>query len=133
MDAHEEKVEHSLLLEPVSSDDRRDIREVNFSDSAWADFLIKDGSKPLGQHFHRKKFEIFHFLHGGGKVRTAKVDADGKTVGEVQVIQVGPGSIIRIPSMHAHRFDLAAHTRFIGFSSSPFDGGDMIPCPIKIE
>ena len=118
----------SLLL--VSSDARRDIREFEFRDSAFQDFVIKDASKPLGQHFHREKFEIFYFLEGGGFIRTARVDATGAIVGEVDRFAVGPGSIIRIPPMHTHRFDLVSNTRFVAFSSKPFDPKDLNACPI---
>jgi len=117
-------------LHLASSDVRRDIREFEFRGSAFQDFLIKDASKPLGQHFHREKFEIFYFLEGGGTVRTALVNAEGTIVGEVKRFEVGPGSVIRIPPYHTHRFDLAINTRFVSFSSKPFDAGDMIACPI---
>lgn len=118
-------------LNLVSSDTRRDIREFQFSGSAFQDFLIKDASKPLGQHFHRDKFEIFYFLEGDGVVQTARVDAMGVTVGEIERFEVRPGSVIRIPPMHTHRFDLSLNTRFVAFSSKPFDPNDMISCPIR--
>lgn len=118
-------------LKIVSSDARRDIREFEFGGSALQDFLIKDTSKPLGQHFHRKKFEVFYFLEGGGTIQIAQVNSEGKIIGETKQFKVGPGSAIRIPPYHTHRFDLAIHTRFIAFSSKPFDAGDMIACPIE--
>ena len=72
-----EEVEYgSLAL--ASSDERRDIREFGFNDCAFQDFTIRDASKPLGQHYHREKFEVFYFLEGGGAIRTARVDAEGK-------------------------------------------------------
>ena len=118
-------------LSLVSSDARRDICEFGFSDSAFQDFTIRDTSKPLGQHYHRDKFEVFYFLEGGGTIRTARVDADGKIIGEIKKFEVGPGSAIRIPPSHTHRFDLTPNTRFVAFSSKPFDAGDMIACPIE--
>ena len=74
-------------LSLVSSDDRRDIREFGFADSAFQDFTIRDASKPLGQHYHRDKFEIFYFLEGGGTIWTARV-RDGKIVGEVKHFEI---------------------------------------------
>lgn len=113
-------------LNLVSSDARRDIREFEFIGSTFQDFLIKDTLKPLGQHFHREKCEIFCFLEGDGTIRTARVNAGGKIISEIKQFEVGPGSVIRIPPYHTHRFDLATNTRFVAFSSKPFDAGDMI-------
>jgi len=127
----QEEVERGLL-KLVSSDARRDIRELEFNDSAFQDFLIKGTAKPLGQHLHREKFEIFYFLEGSGTIRTARVNAEGKIVGEIKQFEVGPGSVIRIPRYHVHRFDLVANTRFVAFSSRPFDERDMIACPIVV-
>ncbi len=118
-------------LSLVSSDVRRNIREFGFSDSAFQDFSIRDTSKPLGQHYHRKKFEMFYFLEGGGTIRTARVDAEGKIAGNIKQFEVGPGAVIRIPPYYTHRFDLLPNTRFIAFSSGPFDAGDMPACPIE--
>lgn len=125
-----EEVEHGSL-KLVSSDARRDIRELELCGWMFQDFVIKDASKPLGQHFHREKFEIFHFLDGGGMIRTARVNAEGKIVGEVKQFEVNPGLTIRIPPYHAHRFDLTVNTHFVALSSKPFDAGDMIACPIE--
>lgn len=118
-------------LELASSDARRDIHEFGFSDSAFQDFVIRNASKPLGQHYHREKFEIFYFLEGGGNIQTARVDTEGQIVGEIKKFKVAPGSVIRIPPYHTHRFDLVPNTRFVAFSSKPFDANDMTACPIE--
>lgn len=119
------------LLKPASSDARRDIREFGFGNSAFQDFVVRDASKPLGQHYHREKFEIFYFLEGGGIIRTARVNAEQKIIGEIKKFEVVPGSVIRIPPYHTHRFDFLPNTRFVAFSSKPFDADDMIVCTIK--
>ncbi len=116
----------------VSSDARRDIREVSFTESALQEFTVRDVTNPLGQHFHKEKFEVFYFLEGGGTIRTAEVDPYGRIIGEVKSFTVASGSAIKIPPWHTHRFDLVPNTRFIAFSSKLFDPGDMIPCSIKI-
>lgn len=118
-------------LSLASSDVRRDIHEFEFSDAAFQDFVIRDASKPLGQHFHREKFEIFYFLEGGGTIRTAQVDKDGRIIGEVKLFEINSGSVIQIPPYHTHRFDLLPNTRFVAFSSKPFDPSDMSTCPIN--
>lgn len=119
MDINHEKVECGFVT-MASSDTRRDILEFGFRDSAFQDFVIKDVLKPLGQHYHREKFEIFYFLDGGGTVQTARVDAEGKIIDEIKKFEVTSGSVIRIPSYHTHRFDLSLNTRFVVFSSKPF-------------
>lgn len=126
----QEEVECGSLKIVLPIDPRRDICEFNLGGSAFQDFIIKDASKPLGQHFHGEKFEIFCILEGGGTIRTARVNAEGKIIGEIKKFEVGPGSVIRIPPYHTHRFDLAIGTRFVAFSSKPFDPGDMITAPI---
>ena len=124
-----EEVEYgSLAL--ASSDERRDIREFGFNDCAFQDFTIRDASKPLGQHYHREKFEVFYFLEGGGAIRTARVDAEGKIMGETKEFKIEAGSVIKIPPYYTHRLDLLPNTRFVAFSSKPFDKDDMPACPI---
>lgn len=117
-------------LNLVSSDARRDILEFEFGSAAFTELLIKDGSKPLGQHFHREKFEVFYFIEGSGVYRTALVDDNGRITDEVRSFKIKPGVVIRVPPMHAHRTDLAPGTRFVCFSSKPFNQDDMIACPI---
>lgn len=116
----------------VSSDARRDIHEVAFAESAFQEFIVRDVTNPLGQHFHKEKFEVFYFLEGGGTIRTAEVDPYGRITGEVKSFAVASGSAIKIPPWHTHRFDLVPDTRFIAFSSKPFDPNDMTSCPIKV-
>lgn len=131
----EEPVEFGTLS-CVSNDTRRSIFEFTFKGaggSTFQDFFIKDGAKPLGQHFHKKKEEIFYFLEGGGIIRTALVDHDGKIVGEIRAFEIKKGDAIRIMPFHAHRFDLEAGTHFVAYSSEPFDSNDMIPCPIEVK
>ncbi len=118
------------VLAIASSDARREIREMDLGDACFQDFYIKDAEKPLGQHFHRDKFEIFFFIEGGGTIRTAEVDEDGKIACDVKEFRVGPGSVIRIPPYHTHRFDLTPNSRFVAFCSKVFDPADMVACPI---
>ena len=121
-------------LSCVSEDARRAICEFTFKESggAFQDFLIRDGSKPLGQHFHRLKEEIFYFLEGSGIIHTALVDKNGKITGPVKKFEVSKGSVIRITPNQAHRFDLEPNTRFVAYSSKPFDPNDMVACPIEV-
>ncbi len=118
-------------LSLASSDTRRDIHEFGFIGSAFQDFVIRDASKPIGQHYHREKFEVFYFLEGGGTIRTARVDGGGKIVGEIKQFEVWPGYVIRIPPYHTHRFDLTPNTHFVAFCSRPFNAADMYSCPIE--
>ncbi len=118
-------------LQVVSEDPRRTITEFNFSESAFNDFFVKDDPRPLGQHFHKSKSEVFYFIEGTGTIRTAEVDASGKIIGEIKRFTVTPGFVITIPPMHTHRFDVKYGTHFVSFSSKPFDKNDTVPCPIE--
>ena len=78
-------------LSCVSEDARRAIHEFTFlgpDAPTFQDFIIMDGSKPLGQHFHRLKEEIFYFLEGSGIIHTALVDKNGKITGPVKKFEV---------------------------------------------
>ena len=130
MENSEEGVQFGTL-NVVANDERREIREREFPDSSVQLFVVKDGTQPLGQHYHRKKVEIFYFTEGGGIIYTAQVNSVGEIVGEVKKFEVVPGVIIRIPPYHTHRFDLLPGTRFVAFSSKPFDQKDMPSCTIK--
>lgn len=117
-------------LELVASDVRRDILEHLFTKDSIQDFFVKDGSRPLGNHFHRHKFEIFYFLQGGGTVQTAEVSSSGTIIGPISQADVVPGSVVKIPAFRTHRFDLLPNTRFIAYSSQPFDANDMTVAPL---
>ena len=112
----------------MSSDDRRDIRAITVGHEEMQDFTIKAASKPLGNHYHRRKHEIFYFLVGGGVVQLAQVNSEGKIAGPIDRISVEPGSVVRIPPFTAHRFDLQPLTRFVAYASAPFDQNDMLSC-----
>lgn len=118
------------LMAVATTDERRTISELNLTDCSVQEFHIKNSPKPLGQHFHRDRTEIFSFTTGGGTVKTAEVNDKGEVVGEIKTIEVVPGTVIMIPPMHAHRFDLKPDTHFIGFASRPFNQNDLIPCPL---
>ena len=113
-------------LELVSSDARRDIREHGFGDASFQEFVVKDGDAALGKHYHRRKHEIFCFLEGGGTLLLASVDGSGRMVGDQRSVEVGPGSIIRIPPYCYHEFHLRRGTRFFGYSPRPFEQDDLV-------
>lgn len=112
--------------EIVSQDDRRTIREFNFTDSAITDIVVHGNAGPLGNHFHAKKEEIFYFAEGSGVIKMVKVDPVGRRVGKVQTFKMKKGMNIRIPQFYAHRFDVEPGTRLFVWNSEPFDMKDMI-------
>lgn len=118
-------------LEVASSDARRTICEYNFTSGSVQSFEIKKNAT-LGNHFHKDKIEIFMFVEGGGTVKTACTSRESGKVGEIKEFQVISGSVIKIPPHHTHRLDLVKGTRFLVYSSMPFDANnmDMISCPI---
>lgn len=113
-------------LRLVSSDDRRDIREHEFGDASFQEFAVKDGTRALGKHYHRRKQEIFYFLEGRGTLFLASVDGSGRLVGDQRSVEVAPGSIIRIPPYCYHEFHLRPGTRFVACSSRPFEQDDLV-------
>ncbi len=114
----------------VSDDYRRRIEEALFSDGSIQFFVVKDGSSPLGQHYHKNLVEVFYFFEGGGTVSVAKVNGAGEVIGVICQYVLTEGSVIKIPPFHTHRFDLRPGTKFIVFGSRPFDRDDLWPCPI---
>ncbi len=118
-------------MEIVSVDDRRTIQEVEFTSMSLTDFNIVGNAGPLGQHYHRKKTEVFYVIGGGGRVRTIQVAQDGQAMGKMRSFDVSAGSVLRIPPMQAHRFDLAPGTRMICLSSTPFNPDDLIAHTIE--
>lgn len=123
----------SGTLEVVSKDARREIKEFEFSDSAFNDFTIRGDAEPVGQHYHREKTEVFYFIEGGGVLYSAMVNDEGTITGEVEELEIKPGTVVKIPPYRTHRFDLKPGTRFVAHSSRPFDPDDMPSCPIEID
>ncbi len=121
----------SLKLE--SQDTRRTISELNYTNGSCALLDVHDGSKPLGQHYHKNKTETFLVVQGSGTVRTAEVDDEGMIIGDVMVTSLTKNSVVVIPPMHTHRFDLEIGTSMVMISSTPFDPDDMLACPINVE
>ncbi|MBX4210804.1 hypothetical protein KW783_02410 [Candidatus Parcubacteria bacterium] len=131
MSEHTVKPVESGLLVLASEDARRKIFEFNFSDAAVKVFNFHQTDKPLANHFHKNKDEFFLFLEGGGVVFTAAVDVDGKIIGEIKRHDVGPMCTICIRAWNTHRFDLKPGTKFVEYSTKPFDKNDMYASPIE--
>ncbi len=118
------------------TDDRRSIFEANnLNGYSYQKFVIHSSQRPIGQHYHKKKSELFHFSKGFGVVSVALVDDEGKIIGEIKYYEVFPGSVIFIPAMHTHRFDMEVGSEFDCFSSVSFDPSDpdLNPSPIDLN
>ena len=107
-------------IDPVQEDKRRAIAECNGDDFSVQHFEVKE-SIPLGNHFHRGKFEVFTILEGGGIVITHLVDENGHPIGDKLVTKIGKLSVIKIHPYTAHTFYLDPGTKMTCFSSAPFD------------
>lgn len=121
------------VTDPRMDDERRTIREHNFEDCAFQDFAVKNDPRPLGDHFHRQKSELFYFLEGGGVVRTCEVTTEGAQIGKVIELRVFPGCAVLIPPLHTHHMYLDPGTHMVCFSSKPFDPTDMPKSPIVVS
>lgn len=117
------------LPNPKADDDRRTILETNLGDGSVQFFHVKRDAT-LGNHFHRNKTETFVFIEGSGSLRTAEVDGKGEIAAEIRTFTIGPMTTVKIPPYQTHQFDLKAGTRFLCYSSAPFDPKDMPSCPL---
>ncbi len=113
-------------LERVSSDSRRDIYEYDFANGSVQCFDGKSGiEKPLGNHYHRNKEEVFLFRDAEGVVLTYSVDSEGKRCGPQAEYKIAPMVALRIPRYTAHRFVFTKpYPQFDCFSSAPFNEKD---------
>ena len=113
-------------LQLVHEDNRRAIYEVNGSDFSVQYFKINSEPvlKGLGNHYHRKKSEVFTILSGGGLVLLQDVNNDGQPVGEVRVQELNPRDVVTIPSFVVHTFHLRPDSEMHCYSTKPFDPND---------
>lgn len=105
---------------PVHEDARRAIAEYNGDDFSVQYFEVKERI-PLGNHFHKGKFEVFIILRGSGIVVTCPIGEDGIPTAEKTVTEIGNLSVVKIPPYTAHTFYLDPGTKMTCFSSAPFD------------
>lgn len=110
----------------VHEDGRRKISEFNSvkADRSAQSFEVKEPI-PLGNHFHRRRFETFVITGGGGKVTTCTVDEQGQRVGESVTTDVIAGSVVFIPPLTAHTFVLEPGSTMLCAASIAFDPKDM--------
>lgn len=107
-------------IQLVHTDSRRAIFEFNGQSFSFQKFIISDGSKPVGNHFHKRKKETFFILEGGGIVALCPQNDLSKK----EVFKVSAGTIIYIEQEIAHTFWLESGTVMVNFSSMPFDQND---------
>lgn len=116
----EENLDRLLDKASIASDDnRRTISEIEADNGTIQLFVVKDGSKPLGNHYHEDMKEIFIFIKGAGTVRTKKTPPhipSDMSSGETKR-NVTPGLVIDIEPNTAHRLDLEPSTIFLGWKS----------------
>lgn len=115
----------------VHEDERRAIYEMNSLPGGFSVqlFTIK-AAIPLGNHFHKRKSEVFTILHGGGILVAQKVDprSGAPMEGTREFMVVRTGAVVRIPSYTAHTFVLEPDSRMHCCSDAAYresDGGDM--------
>jgi len=119
--------EEKLELSSVSTDERRAIYELDTLNGTYQFFEVFCSDLPLGKHFHLKKDEEFTILSGKGFVLLCTVNDDCSQKGEVQKIDLVPGSVVKVPSGTAHTFYLDSESSMACVSTMPFDASDMIP------
>ncbi len=107
-------------ITPVHEDNRRAIAECNGDGFSIQHFEVKERI-PLGNNFHRGKFEVFTILRGGGVVITRPIGEDGNPIGAEEITELQPLSVVKIPPYTAHTFYLNPGTTMTCFSSAQFD------------
>ena len=120
-------------LQFAHEDARRTIKECNLDNSAIQMFIVKDGTLPLGNHYHKMKTETFVVLEGGGTYSSIPVNEDGLALlDDPSVEQITKDSIIHVPVYVAHAFKLLNGTVLLCFSSASFDPENMDLIPYKL-
>ena len=124
----------------VHTDERRSISELNSPDGGFSvqSFEIMK-SIPLGNHYHRNKFEVFIILRGMADLIIQDINPeDSSPIGEPISTRVGEGMAIKILPFTAHTFTFVSDpdpqirplesepAEMICFSSQPFDQSDLI-------
>lgn len=106
----------------VHEDERRIISEFNSPRGGFSVqfFRIKTES-PLGNHYHKEKYEVFVITKGGGKLFTKNINQKG----EARKTALEEGSIVKIHPFLAHCFILKTGSEMICYSSAPFDEKDV--------
>jgi quercetin dioxygenase-like cupin family protein len=107
-------------LEQVHIDVRRVIFECNLPTMSILQFSIIQAI-PLGNHFHKKKQEMFVITEGSGKFAYLPLTADGEPQGEQLNIEIEKGVVIQVQPFTAHAFRLEAGSTMICFSTEAFD------------
>lgn len=110
----------------VSNDKRQTIREIIANSNSLQHFVVKDGSKPLGNHFHTETKEVFIFLSGGGKIFLRPILPAGSDISLKQYQktteeEIKPGMIVEVNQSWAHRLELDSGTVFLVWKSRTHD------------
>ncbi len=113
----------------VHEDPRRRIEEFNSpsEDYSVQEFTIHE-EIPLGNHYHKTKFEVFVITEGRGRLLTLPLryglggfSSDDR---EVEEQNVEAGMVIKIDRGIAHTFVMEKGSKMLCFSSQAFNEGD---------
>jgi len=118
-------------LNIVHDDNRRTICEFNSNDFSVQSFRVKE-KIPLGNHFHKRKSEIFIITKGGGTFAFSPVDEYGQLPDKMKIVNVEPGAVIFVPVLVAHAFLLHSGSEMVCFSSARYDKNDEDVFPCKL-
>lgn len=118
-------VQHGQL-KLVHQDARRTIQEQEFPHGSLSVQLIDVKQRvPLGNHFHRRRQELFVLLRGSGRVCHGPVDDQGQ-LGPVEHRRgLTAGAVVQMPAGVAHAFLLEPGSQVLCYSDGLFEEGDM--------
>lgn len=122
------------------TDERRSISEFDSPEGGFSVQTFKiTKSIPLGNHYHKAKFEVFILLRGMADLITQNINPEnGEPIGEPVNTRVGEGMVIKILPFTSHAFRFLSDpdpqipsiesepAEMICLSSAAFDKNDMI-------
>lgn len=76
---------------------------------------------PLGNHYHKAKYENFKILEGSGIVHLQPVNTDGTPIGGAISYAVSAGSEILVTAFTAHTFILNPSSKMVCRSNRRWD------------
>lgn len=112
-------------LEINHSDDRGSIRDIFVSSPKDHCAIITFTQGAVrANHFHKKSTQYTYVIDGEILMATCVVDQDGKFVGEVEQVVLGPGDLVTHPPLHAHAFRATKASSILAFADGIRGGTD---------
>ena len=114
------------ITNPRMDDDRRTIHEDDdkVAQSSTQAFLVKNNDRPLGNHYHIRRTELFFIVEGEVELLVTSNPA-----GKFRKVSTAlpTGTLIVIPPLVAHAFRNSNGGKMLCVSTERYADEDMIP------